>query len=1085
MVRNIILIILLFMALVFISFKISEEDPLKKKQNVNSDNSSAVVDSKKMDANSISAWYRTNGSFNRDPATGNAGFEWLKGSGMTARYASGIWLGCVSGNDTLTAVAEYAYDYLPGYVDNSGNPQTDSSYRIYIINKNEINSYDYLHWPGNQGAYKTTDGKPYLMGDQTMFFVYTDGFPHGSGSTSLRSLNAQILQTNWAFNSFGIQDPSFLSSSLLSNIIYSEYRVINRSNQTWNNMWFSVWTDDDLGTATDDKVGCDTSLEMAYTYNASNYDGVYGTAPPSVGFKFINGGMKYTGNIFDTVKYYSPPGSNNIVIKTGYKDLGMTVFNYYNGGSPQPTDPLNNTETFRVITGYWRLGDRWVNPYNNLDTTITPFAGDPVTGSGWNIPGDNDRRFVMSTGPMTVDPGDTIVIVTAQVVARGSSNLNSITQLRRVSKLAQNYYDLNFKSPEKAISPNVTSYAPGDGKIYLTINDTAEKISIPNKLSGGTYYFQGYNIYQIKTFSNNPSQADTVLLKTFDKTDGIKDIKDSIYLDEYQGIFYGVVQKGSDNGISRYIVIDRDSINNTGIINGSEYKFAVTSYYYDSLGGIFTYPKVNESPVSNIIKIVPQNISPGTKVSYSTGDTIKTDQNDLAVMPIVIEPLKLVNAQYISTFGGTDLNPNWTVTKNSKGNVTVLFENIYNFTGNQDSLRKADGLLFSHQIIRDSGIVKDPDDPVFISYGIDLKTNQKCWTYEPQGKEWFTSPDTTAIKTAKFITNRQFQSRSLGISFPTIGNFRNSSTRVKANAKYFQHAPPAGSPIFSGGPLRKIKIVFGQNQKAYRYRPASGNVLLSDTNLSNTPYADMTDIPFSVFAADELDSSGGTPRQLNVAFIDPDNDGIWNPDTTKLGGYQFTYILASDYNEIPDINYTGKNPGVISGTIGFPGFDIMYAWLPRVKNVNGVPAQRTSGDVLTVTPYRITRPDFVPGYPVKYTWEVKGTEFGNRQLASSEVNSIKAFPNPYYGFSSLELNDAGDKFIYFSHLPQSCTIFIYTLDGTLVKSIYRNQTDPQNTLEKWNLQNEGGSYVASGMYLLYVDCKDLGAKTLKIAVFTR
>ena len=143
----------------------------------------------------------------------------------------------------------------------------------------------------------------------------------------------------------------------------------------------------------------------------------------------------------------------------------------------------------------------------------------------------------------------------------------------------------------------------------------------------------------------------------------------------------------------------------------------------------------------------------------------------------------------------------------------------------------------------------------------------------------------------------------------------------------------------------------------------------------------------------------------------------------------------------------------------------------------------TSGDRLTVSPYRITRPEFVPGYPVKYTWSVNGTQFGNKELASADVRNIKVFPNPYYGFSELEYNDAGEKFIYFSHLPANCDIFIYTLDGVPVKKINRNVSDPKNTLEKWDLKNNNGSYVASGMYLIYVDCKELGTKILKIAVF--
>lgn len=1091
MARNIILIILSLLALTFISFNLYEEDPLRKIRIINSDNISAVVDSKKLDGNSINTWYRTNGSYNRDPLTGNSGFEWPNGSGLTARYASGIWLGCVSGNDTLTAVSEYAYDYYPGYVNDSGRPQTDSTYRIYRIDKGIINSYDYLHWPGNQGAYKTTDGKPYMMGDQTMYFVYTDGFPHGSGSTSLRSLNAQILQTNWVYKTY--ENVTGFPADPFNNTIFMEYRIVNRSNQTWNNMWVGLWTDDDLGSATDDKVGCDTILHLGYTYNATNNDGIYGAAPPAVGLKFIRGSYKYTGNMNDTIKYFRPFGSNNIIIKAGYKEEGMTAFVYYNSGSPQPSDPINNVETFRVLKGWWRLGERWVNPVTH-DTTNEVFSGDPVNGTGWLCPGDNDRRSITSTGPYdNVNPGDTLTIIAVQIIAKGNSNLNSITQLRNTAKIMQNFYDNNLTPQTRSPSPKISSYAPGDGKIRLTWTDTGANYSFKNILSGGTYKFQGYNIYQIRNYSDHPSASDTVLLKTYDIKDGIKNISDSIYIPPNQGIFYGVIQKGSDNGIIKSIVINRDTLDSYSFVNGTEYKFAVTSYFYDPSGGLYTYPKVNESPRSNILKVIPQSISAGTHISYEPGDTMNTDQKDLAVIPIVNDPLKLVNAVYTSSFGGTYANPNWTVTRKYNGTTSILFENVYNFTGTQDSSKITDGIIFSHQLVRDSGLVHDPGDVYsgYYSNAGSQDTRQKAWSYEPSENVWFTSPDTNAI--IKFATtNRkllrfQFQSRSLGMSFPTGGTFRNTATRIKANGSFFKSQLPSIAndySVFRGGPLRKVKFVFGQSQKAYLYRPTEGNVLIRDTNLSSSPYSKFVDIPFSVYAADELDSSGGTPRQLNVAFVDADDNGLWDPDTSALSKYHFTYILASSYSPIPIANYTTKNPGIGGGAQGFASMDIMYAWLPRVKNVNGVPAQWSEGDVLTVTPYRITRPDFVPGYPVKYTWEVKGTEFGNKQIATASINNIKAFPNPYYGFSSLELNDDGDKFIYFSHLPQSCTIFIYTLDGLLVKSIKRNQSDPKNTLEKWDLQNESGSYVASGMYIVYVDCNDLGTKTLKIAVFT-
>lgn len=1074
MVKKILIFLIPLLIVAIYGFKPHDEPQTKNNgQNriLTNPNQVLAISSVQLDANQISTWYRTNGSFNRDPSTGNAGFEWPQGSGKFARYASGLWLGCIVGNDTLTAVAEYSYDYVNGYVDAAGNPQgsDDPLYRIYKITQGNTTDADYLNWPVNQGAYTDSLGKPLFLGTQTMFYSYTDAYPHGSGSTSLQSLKAQILQTNWAYN---VNGP-------LGNIVFQEYRVINKSTNVWTKTYMAQWTDDDLGASTDDKVGCDTTLDLGFTYNATNNDGTYGAAPPAVGFDFFRGALVQTGNTDDTVSYYSPPGSNNKIVKVGYKDLGLTVFNYYNNGSPQPSDPLNNTETYRVLEGKWRLNDRWVTPGG--DTTTKCFTGDPVTGTGWLNPGENDRRFLQSTGPFTMNPGDTQIIVVAQVIARGSSNLGSVTSLRSTDALAQRIFDNNFSVPASAPIVPTQVYAPGNGIIYLSWSDTSEKITIPNKLSGGEYKFQGYNIYQVKPGTNGTEESDRVLMATYDVIDGVGDISDSVYNTFYGTYIYYVVQKGTNNGISRYFVMNRDYINNSNLYNGTQYKVVVTAYYYDALGGPFSAPKVNETPITaaNIINVVPQNLTAGTTVNYNVGDTISTNQMDLGSMPLVLQPISLLSANYKTIYGGTLANPTWNLFRTYNGASDTIRRNMY-FSGGQDTAQTVDGFLVITQSIKDSGVILDQLDPVALANNKPTYTRTGAWSYTPANSQWFTGPDTTAIKTAKIITNRQFQSRSLGMSFPTSNTFRGTVTRVKANGSQFTQT--GTSPILSGGPLRKIKIVFGENSQAYRYG-TNTNVLLTDTNLTNTPYQSMVSIPFSAYAIDPLDSTQGTPRQLNVAFVDADNSGTWNPDPTKLGGYEFTYIMASSYDANPNTNYTTKNPGIGGGANGFTNMDIMYAWLPRVKTVNGAPLTWTNGDVLTVSPYIITKPNFVPGYPIEYSWSVNGTTIGNSSLAKNQLSQIKAFPNPYYAQSSLE-TDPFNRFIYFNHLPAVCNIYIYTLDGILVNTINRNNTDPNNSLEQWNLQNFSEIPVASGMYIVYIDAGSLGATTLKIAIFT-
>ena len=69
-------------------------------------------------------------------------------------------------------------------------------------------------------------------------------------------------------------------------------------------------------------------------------------------------------------------------------------------------------------------------------------------------------------------------------------------------------------------------------------------------------------------------------------------------------------------------------------------------------------------------------------------------------------------------------------------------------------------------------------------------------------------------------------------------------------------------------------------------------------------------------------SDPGNPRRLNICFVeDVDSgieDGIWNPDTTDVGGREYLYIMLSDYNE--GVDYDDDNWG--------PDQDVVYGcWL--------------------------------------------------------------------------------------------------------------------------------------------------------------
>jgi hypothetical protein len=69
------------------------------------------------------------------------------------------------------------------------------------------------------------------------------------------------------------------------------------------------------------------------------------------------------------------------------------------------------------------------------------FSGDPESGTGWLDSNTADRRMMLSSGPFHLAPGKKAELVAAVIIARGSSNLNSVTQLKDLASDIKTAYD--------------------------------------------------------------------------------------------------------------------------------------------------------------------------------------------------------------------------------------------------------------------------------------------------------------------------------------------------------------------------------------------------------------------------------------------------------------------------------------------------------------------------------------------------------------------------------------------------------------------------------------------------------------------
>jgi hypothetical protein len=99
--------------------------------------------------------------------------------------------------------------------------------------------------------------------------------------------------------------------------------------------------------------------------------------------------------------------------------------------------------------------------------------------------------------------------------------------------------------------------------------------------------------------------------------------------------------------------------------------------------------------------------------------------------------------------------------------------------------------------------------------------------------------------------------------------------------------------------------------------------------------------------------------------------------------------------------------------------------------------------------------------------------------AKEDVKKINVFPNPYYAVNSEEINKY-NRFVTFTHLPKKAKVRIFNLAGVLVRTI--DKTDDTQFL-RWDLANEDGLPVASGLYIAYIELPELGTtKILKLAI---
>ena len=408
-----------------------------------------------------------------------------KGSGIASLFTGSLWIAGIDENNLLHSSCD---EYNSGVFDNGPvSNQYDSTYynkynSIFPVSKWEINYHiahhndtDYTissniaNWPGNGD---TTNGETYYMapyvdvngnnrydpengdypnirGDEALYFIYND---------------RQDIDTNKMGVEIHCMVYEYSDTSIRNNTFFINYNIINKSQHTYHDVYFGIFTDFDIGNSTDDYILTDTSRNCMMGYNGDDNDSDgYENHPPAQAFVSLNHSFCHT-------------------------------MYFINDSSGVMNDPTTPEEYYNYMRGYWKDSTRLEYGGNGhlSGGDITNFAFD--INSGWTENDEelppNDIRGVGSFGPYTLNPEEHFCMDIAYPWARthDSTAYYSTTILQHGIDEIKNWYDSqNFNCDMfTAASFGTVSYStktkiicfPNPTKDYITIKTPDKNFSV-------------------------------------------------------------------------------------------------------------------------------------------------------------------------------------------------------------------------------------------------------------------------------------------------------------------------------------------------------------------------------------------------------------------------------------------------------------------------------------------------------------------------------------------------------------------------------------------------------------------------------
>jgi hypothetical protein len=269
-----------------------------------------------------------------------------------------------------------------------------------------------------------------------------------------------------------------------------------------------------------------------------------------------------------------------------------------------------------------------------------------------------------------------------------------------------------------------------------------------------------------------------------------------------------------------------------------------------------------------------------------------------------------------------------------------------------------------------------------------------------------------------------------------------------------------------------------------------------------------------------------TGRRLNIFFGENScyskaanetytgRDMMWNPTNAFVregyqqgspffyydllyGGQHWVYVSSTTYDECafmrwkfsPELNTAATSKLAAIKQIAWAGMIMMNQGTQLRSYADGlIPRDNDAIVKLRVdnqyqTWYNDNDANKKTGHP-RYRFKIDGRARAalNAVQVENALDSVKVIPNPYYGFSQYETSQFTQT-VKISNLPGKCKVTIYSLDGKFIRQYERNEQyesyDQIAPDVEWDLKNNKGIPVASGVYLIHINAPGMGERTVK------